>query len=303
MANFLRIHIEQGGQAFKEIVARPANHLLTILVLAVALSLPTTLFLLSKNLLEVKGQWQSPTQITVYLAENVSQKEGTNLAKALTKVKDIASAEYISPDLGLEQLRAHSGFEQSISLLEENPLPAVILVTAIETATPNDVSMLATTIGLKSQIEEVRLDRDWLQRLQALEQVILALTVTFSLLMLIGVFLIIGNTLRLTVLSHKEEIQVMKLVGATDSFILRPYLYQGAWLGLSGAILAWFITLLVTLFLDRAVSSLAALYDSQFMLSGLRADELIILLLLASFTGLLAARLATAKHLKKLNPV
>ncbi|RXJ73030.1 cell division protein FtsX [Veronia nyctiphanis] len=303
MAKFLRTHIEQSTQAFRDLFSNPSSNLLTVLVLAVALSLPTTLFLLSKNLLVVKEQWQDPTQMTLYLSPGISQKQGTNLASEITNKEGVAKTELVSPDSGLAQLRKNSGFEQAISLLEENPLPSVIVVIPDEGLSPDRVSALASSLGLLKQVDEVRLDRDWLERLQALEKVILALTMTFSLLMLVGVFLIIGNTLRLTVLSHKEEIQVMKLVGATDSFILRPYLYKGAWFGLAGAVLAWFVTMIVTFMLDRAVATLAALYDSSFELAGLRIDEFLILILSASLIGLLAARLATAKHLRNMEPI
>jgi cell division transport system permease protein len=113
----------------------------------------------------------------------------------------------------------------------------------------------------------------------------------------------VGNTLRLQVLNQKDRIQVMKMVGATDSFILRPYLYVGVWYGLIGAVIAWVLTTIVTILLDGAVEKLAMLYDSNFRLVSLSWDESLILMMTAAFLGLLAARFSAGRHLKEIEPI
>ncbi len=121
--------------------------------------------------------------------------------------------------------------------------------------------------------------------------------------MLGSVFLIVGNTLRFNVLANKDEIQTMKLIGATDSYILRPYLYSGMWFGLLGAVCAWTLTALVTILLNSAVEGLADLYDSQFRLIGLNWDESLLLLMTGIFLGSLAAKVSAQRHLKEIEPV
>lgn len=115
--------------------------------------------------------------------------------------------------------------------------------------------------------------------------------------------MIIGNTLRFNVQANKDEIQTMKLIGATDSYILRPYLYSGMWLGLLGSLSAWLLTALVTIILNGAVAELATLYDSRFRLIGLNWDESLLLLMLGTLLGCLAARLSAQRHLKEIEPL
>ncbi|MEZ8141191.1 permease-like cell division protein FtsX [Enterovibrio sp. FF113] len=301
MANFLSLHKQQCGQALRDLLARPTGNFLTVLALAFSLALPVTLYMLAKNVVAVSAQWQAPNQLTVYLNE-IPESRATSLSDEIGQWSEIGSVAYISPEQGLLQLRQIQGFEEAVSLLDDNPLPGVIVVTP----TSDDaaaVTALASKLRAESDIQEVRLDSDWLQRLAAIESLVLTLTWGFSGLMLMAVFLIVGNTLRLQVLNQKQEIQVMKLVGATDSYILRPYLYTGVWLALSGAVVAWLVATINGFLLDAAVAELATLYSSGFRLSGLGVDETLILFMVAGLIGLLAARLAAGKHLRDIEPV
>ncbi|MGL6176035.1 MAG: FtsX-like permease family protein, partial [Vibrionaceae bacterium] len=186
--------------------------------------------------------------------------------------------------------------------LENNPLPGVILVTPAQQGV-KFATDLAKRLGKESEVEEVRLNSDWLTRISAIESLALSLSMAFSGLMLVAVFFIIGNTLRLQIVSHKEQIQVMKLVGATNSYILRPYVYMGMWLALVGAVLAWLVTLLVSNLLSAAVLDVAVLYQSDFKLSGLNIEEILMLLIFSAILGIFAAKLAAGKHLVEIEPV
>ncbi|PKF51266.1 permease-like cell division protein FtsX [Enterovibrio nigricans] len=301
MANFLTLHKQQGGQALRDLLARPLGNMLTVLALAFSLALPATLFMLAKNIVAVTEQWQAPNQITVYL-QPMQDERAQAFSDEIGEWPDVASATYISPDEGLQQLRQIQGFDAAVSLLDDNPLPSVVVITP-RAEDAASATALASKLRTNTNIDEVRLDSDWLQRLAAIESLVLTLTTVFSGLMLMAVFLIIGNTLRLQVLNQKEEIQVMKLVGATDSYILRPYIYTGVWLALAGAVVAWIVVQVNALLLDAAVEKLATLYSSAFRLSGLGVDETFLLLLVTGLIGLLAARLAAGKHLKEIEPV
>ncbi|MDD1782001.1 permease-like cell division protein FtsX [Enterovibrio sp. ZSDZ35] len=301
MANFLTLHKQQGGQALRDLLARPLGNLLTVLALAFSLALPATLFMLAKNIVAVTEEWQAPNQITVYL-QPMQDERAKAFSDEISEWPEVASTSYISPDDGLQQLRQIQGFDAAVSLLDDNPLPSVIVITPSADDAAS-ATALASKLRTDNNVDEVRLDSDWLQRLAAIESLVLTLTTVFSALMLMAVFLIIGNTLRLQVLNQKEEIQVMKLVGATDSYILRPYIYTGVWLALSGAVVAWVVVQVNALMLDTAVEKLATLYSSAFQLSGLGVEETFLLLMVTGLIGLLAARLAAGKHLKEIEPV
>lgn len=301
---FFAIHKQQALGALQELFKRPLGNILTLAVLTLALTLPSTFYLLAKNVVVVAQAWQSPTQLTLYIEQSIAEPTAERLAGELRGWSEIDTVDYISPQQGLEQFRQNAGFEQALSLLDDNPLPAVMVVKPSEAwQSDAQATALAAKLRTESAIEEVRLDSDWLQRLAAIKQLAISLAMIVSGLMLVAVFLIVGNTLRLQVLNQKDEIQVMKLVGATDQFILRPYLYTGVWYGLIGGVCAWVLTAVVTILLDNAVATLAGLYESSYRLVGLSWDETLILFMVAAFLGLGAARLSAGRHLKEIEPV
>ncbi|PSU32923.1 permease-like cell division protein FtsX [Photobacterium lutimaris] len=301
---FFALHKQQCKQSLADMMRRPLGNILTLAVLAFALTLPTSFYLFAKNVTMVAQVWQNPTQMTVYLESGTSAGRVNQLHDELAQWPEIALLESISPEQGLVEFRQQAGFEQALSLLDDNPLPAVLIVKPIEAwQLDAKATELASRLRLQTGVDEVRLDSDWLQRLAAIKQLVIILAMIISGLMLFAVFLIVGNTLRLQVLNQRDEIQVMKLVGATDSFILRPYLYTGVWYGLIGGVAAWVLTALVAMLLDGAVAHLANLYDSPFRMIGLGWDESLILLMISVFLGLLAARLSAGRHLKEIEPI
>ena len=178
-----------------------------------------------------------------------------------------------------------------------------MLVVTPSTENKAEIKQLASDIAKEEEVTDVRLDEDWLTRLDAIKKLVCGIVITLSVLMLGSVFLIVGNTLRFNVLANKEEIQTMKLIGATNGFILRPYLYSGMWFGLLGALFAWALTVLITIVLNKSVEELALLYDSQFRLVSLSWDESLLLLMLGVFLGCLAAKISAQRHLKEIEPV
>ncbi|KAE8176788.1 cell division protein FtsX [Photobacterium carnosum] len=303
---FFAIHRQQASSALKDMFRYPLGNFLTLAVLAVALTLPCTFYLMAKNITAVADAWQNPSQITLYLKHNTSNDDGQALADEIKNWSQVNSVKFITADQGLEQFRQNGGFDKALNLFDEqnNPLPAVVIVEPkSDWQTTAKANELAQKLGQQKHVAEVRLDRDWLQRLAAIQQLAIALALLMSGLMLFAVFLIVGNTLRLQVLSHKDEIQVMKMVGATNSYILRPYLYVGVWYGLIAALIAWGLTQGVVLLLGDAVAQLSNLYGSHFRMLGLNWDESVIMIMIATFLGLMAARLAAGRHLREINPV
>ena len=301
---FFALHKQQCKQSLADMMRRPLGNILTLAVLAFALTLPASFYLFAKNVTVVAQVWQNPTQMTIYLEPGTSTGQAKQLHDELVQWPEVDSLEAISPEQGLAEFRQQAGFEQALSLLDDNPLPAVLVVKPTEAwQLDAKATELASRLRVQSGVDEVRLDSDWLQRLAAIKQLVIILAMIISGLMLFAVFLIVGNTLRLQVLNQRDEIQVMKLVGATDSFILRPYLYTGVWYGLIGGMAAWMLTFIVSVLLDGAVAHLADLYDSPFRMIGLGWDESLILLMISAFLGLLAARLSAGRHLKEIEPI
>ena len=297
-------HIKQAKLAYRDLLSRPIGNILTLAIIAMSLALPASLYLVGKNLTVVAAAWQAPSQISLYLVENSNENKATTLQSSLEQWPEIEGVVYISPQQGLEEFSEHSGFDRALSLLDTNPLPAVLIVTPnSEWQERSKVKELNSRLIMEPLIDEIRVDDDWLARLQALKHVAITVGAVLAVLMLVAVFLIVGNTLRFNVLEHKEEIQVMKLIGATDRFILRPYLYIGFWFGLFGGIAAWILTAIMTLLVNSAVAELALLYESRFRLIGLTWDESLILLMVASCLGVLAAQLSAMRHLKEIEPI
>ena len=297
-----KIHLKQARISFLNLWYRPLGNILTLAVIAMALALPASGYLVGKNIAKVAQGVTSPSKVSAYLHEGVPEARIMVLKDEVESWDNVANVKYISSQQGLNDLSEYSGFEQAISMLSDYALPAVLIIQPENSSTSaiKEVAKLAQEIEI---ISDVRLDEDWQVRLNAIQNLAITIAVALAILMLVAVFLIVGNTLRFTVLAHKEEIQVMKLIGATDSFILRPYLYSGMWFGSIGAIGAWILTAIITVMVNGAVEDLAILYDSQFRLLGLNWDESLLLLMLGVFLGFTAAKLSARKHLREIEPV
>jgi cell division transport system permease protein len=299
---FLMIHYKQAKTSFMALWQHPLGNILTLAVISMALAMPACLYLLSKNIAAVAGQVATPSQISVYLQEGTSEARIMVMKDAIEGRPGVKKVDYISSQQGLDELSRHAGFEQAIRFLDNFSLPSVLVITP-DTENKAEIKQLADRLQNEDNVTNVRLDEDWLTRLDAIKNLAMIVAMSLSSLMFVAVFLIVGNTLRFNVLANKEEIQTMKLIGATDVFILRPYLYSGMWFGFLGAVVAWLFTALLTLLLDGAVQDLAQLYDSQFQLLGLDWDESLLLLMVGTLLGTIAAKLSVQRHLKDIEPV
>ncbi|MFL7036393.1 permease-like cell division protein FtsX [Vibrio lentus] len=299
---FFVVHWKQAKSSFSQMWQRPLGNLLTLAVISMALAMPACLYLLGKNVGEVAKDVTSPSQISAYVEDGIPEPRVIVLKDEIEGWDQVELVEYISPQQGLADLSKYSGFDDALTILDDYSLPGVLVITP---SVHNDkqIKELASKVKKQELVTDVRLDEDWLARLDAIKTLAAVIVITLTVLMLGAVFLIIGNTLRFNVLAHKEEIQTMKLIGATDSFILRPYLYSGMWFGVLGAICAWVMTALITVLLNSAVDDLAQLYDSHLRLIGLSWDESLLLLIVGTLLGSVAAKLSAQRHLKEIEPV
>jgi cell division transport system permease protein len=214
---------------------------------------------------------------------------------------EITSADYISPVDALAEFKALSGFGEVVDSLDENPLPAVIMLDPAS-ADVADVENLVLRLNNYPPIESLSVDLQWLQRLYSILELARRSIIGVSAVLALAVVLIIGNTIRLAIESRRSEIEVVKLVGGTDAFVRRPFLYTGFWFGLGGGLVAWILVEVSLMWISAPVAELAGLYDSDFSLLGLGPGVGILLFVISAGLGLTGAWLAVNRHLDVIQP-
>ena len=300
---FFVSHFRQALGSLGELWRSKAASLMTIGVLGLSITLPSTLYVMVKNAENVSSGWEEASQISLFLKEKVSQGDIEQLLKRIRLWAEIDSINYISADQALEEFKQLSGFGDAIAYLDQNPLPNVILVTPTSRhASPVAAHLLLDKLRDEREVDIGKLDIEWLERLHALLKVVKDLVTVIALLLFLAVVLIIGNTIRLNILSKKDEILVMKLVGATDAFIQRPFMYTGFWYGFFGGLLAWIAVILLLWWMSSSVSAVSELYQKSFNLTGADVSTFLWMLALSVFLGLTGSLLSVKRHVREIEP-
>jgi len=296
-------NLQQFFRSFSELWRTPFSTLMTIFVLGLALALPSAFHVLYKNAERAMGQWDGASEISLFLNKDISEQRIQVLINKLALYDDIDSVTYISRHQALQEFKDISSFSKALDHLDDNPLPAVLVVVPTKSAmTSAGSKLLAAKLQREQGIDLVRVDLDWIEKLQAILVLIVDIMIAIAALLLIAVLLIVSNTIRLNILNQRDEIEVLKLVGATDSFIQRPYLYIGAWYGLLGGVIAWLLTLVMVSWLQSGVMSLMGLYQFQFQMLLLNVEEIIILLSVSAVLSFSASYLSVKQYLVKIEP-
>ena len=300
---WLSNHLRDALASLGRLYAEPVATLMTAAVIAIALALPTGLFIALSNVAQLSGDWDGSTQISLFLQTSVSKAEAQKLQARLKKHKDIKKVELIDKDKGLQQFREISGFGDALKYLDDNPLPIVLVVhPRMRTDQPDTAAQLVKQLGKIRQVELAQLDVQWVKRLYTFLEIANRSIWVIGSMLAVAVLLIIGNTIRLHIQNRREEIEVSKLIGASDAFIRRPFLYTGLWYGLIGGLLAWLITLVSLLLMEDPIHRLALLYHSDFRLSSLGIGNTLLLILISASLGLLGSWIAVSRHLKEIEP-
>ena len=289
--------------ALQDLKSKPFATFLTVMVIAISLTLPSVCYMVYKNVNQAASQYYPSPQITVYLDKALDDDAAARVVGQLQAESGVEKVNYLSRDEALGEFRNWSGFGGALDMLEENPLPAVaVVVPKIDFQGTQELNTLRDRISQVQGIDEVRMDDSWFARLAALTGLVGRVSAMIGVLMIAAVFLVIGNSVRLSIFARRDTINVQKLIGATDGFILRPFLYGGALLGFSGAFLSLILSEILVMRLSSAVTDVAKVFGTQFELSGLSFDECLLLLLLCSMIGWIAAWLATVQHLRHFTP-
>jgi cell division transport system permease protein len=226
-----------------------------------------------------------------------------SLAKQLRQRSDVATVRVISAEQALAEFRSDSGFGSALDALADNPLPDTLVVTpTLAASTPRGTESLKTAIAAMSDVQTVQIDTEWVKRLHAMLDLLRRVILLTGTLLGIGIVLIVSNTIRLDILNRRAEIEVMKLVGASDGFARRPFLYTGIWYGLGGGLLALILVAIASTVLARPVAQLAFLYGSAFSLEGLKIAPGLAILGLSVGLSWVGSWLAAMRHIRAIEP-
>ncbi|MEN8108268.1 MAG: permease-like cell division protein FtsX [Pseudomonadota bacterium] len=300
---WLRRHAQVSLASLGRMSRNRVASLMTAAVIGIALALPAGLYVLLDNLQRLSGSWDGQAGLSVFLQQDVSAKMAGRLADTLADWPAVKTVTLVTPAAALAEFSQHAGLADVLDSLEENPLPTVLLVTPADThATPAAASALQQRLQDLPETELAQLDLQWVQRLTSMLEIARRGVLVISSLLALAVLLVVGNTIRLEIQNRHDEIVVTKLIGATDGFIRRPFLYSGIWYGVFGAIIAWLLVETGFLILAEPVQRLAGLYQSHFSLETLPFTLLLVLLAGGILLGLLGSWLAVGRHLDAIEP-
>lgn len=280
------------------VLRKPWSALLTIGVMAVALALPLGLWLVLDNVERLGGSVEASREISVFLKQDVAPDRVQALAGELRTRANIADVRHITPEQGLASLRGRGGLDAIIDVAgEDNPLPHVLVISPA-----GDEMPVADSLRMLPEAELVQHDAQWRQRLDTWLRFGGRVVLVLGLLLGIGALLVVGNTVRLDIQSRREEIGVLQLLGATDGFIRRPFLYLGAWYGLVSGAIAVALLALVGIALRTPLAELAASYGSGFALDGFNVAQVAMVLGGATLLGWLGAGIVAGHFLRQTRP-
>jgi cell division transport system permease protein len=276
---------------------------LTLLVIGLALALPAALGLFITNAQVATGGFSQAIDMSVYLKSDVPLAKAQQLAADARQRPGVAQVKVIAADEGLAQFREYSGFGAALDALKSNPLPNVLhVVPRRDASSAADLESLRRYFTAWPEVDVVQLDTEWVLRFNAILAVLRRLVLIAAALLGAGVLAVVGNTIRLEILNRRAEIEVTKLVGGSNAFVRRPFLYTGLLYGIGGAALAWAILETAVLVLDQPVATLARLYGSQYALQGPSGQVLGALFGGGMALGWLGAWISAHRHLRSIEP-
>lgn len=299
--SWLKHHQRVSGESLGSLLRNGSASLMTWLVIGIALALPAILLVLLSNLSVLSGGWDGNPRINVFLAKEMSVSQSRKFFDNVRGWKEVDTASLISPDDALEEFQTLSGFGDVVLALDSNPLPAVILVQPVSTDGAT-IGLLKSRLESMEEVESVSADLDWIERLNSMLALGERMVASVSFFLAAGVLLIVGNTIRLAIENRRVEIEVVKLVGGTDAFVRRPFLYLGFWYGFGGALIAWILIELSLLYLDQPVRKLAGAYGEQFSLQGLDLLQTLYFWGLGAILGIFGAWIAVGRNIRLIEP-
>jgi len=303
MNRWLERHVQTMVGSLGRLWQQPFATLLTVLVIGIALALPACLSVMVQNVREASGGWSNALDVSVYMKQSASLDDAKSVAERVRKRRDVAEVTLVPADKALAEFRRNSGFGEALDALKDNPLPhALIVRPAEEFRDSSHVATLTAELKLLPGVDIVQLDTEWVSRFNGILDVVRRVVFLAAGLFALGILVIVGNTIRLDIENRRGEIEVTKLVGGSDAFVRRPFLYNGVWYGLGGGTVAWLIVALVVVVLADPVRRIAGLYGSGFTLHGLDAVSSLILVAGGALLGWLGSFIVATRELRGIEP-
>ncbi len=301
MRAWLAAHAGGFSAALKRLSITPLGSALNALVIGIALSLPVGLYLLVSNLQAASQQLTAAPQISAFMALDVSRAEIAQIEVRLKQTPRITAFRLVPREQALAEFKKSSGLNDVIEGLPQNPLPDAFVIDAAD-ASPEALEALRDEIRQWPRVAHVQLDAQWARRLDAGLRLARLVAAILGTLLGVALVAVTFNTIRLQVLTRREEIEVIKLIGATDAFIQRPFLYFGALQGLAGGAVAWGIVSAGAYLANRSLGELSHVYAALLQLNNLTPGESLVLLLTATALGWLGAWISVSRHLALIEP-
>ena len=302
MTGWITRHISTSIGSLGRLFRQPLASLMIVLVIAVTLAIPAALNLVVKNAQSVSAGWDNALDFSVYLERNVSESDASNLASLIQQRADVETVRLITATDALVEFKTQSGFGEALDHLTDNPLPHTLVVRPSPANTGQSMILLQEELGNLPEADTVQVDTEWVQRFHAILDIVRRSIVIGASLLGIAIVIIIGNTIRLDIQNRREEIEVTKLIGASNAFVRRPFLWSGFWYGLFGGVLAVSLVHYGLYLLEQPVARLAGLYQSGIVVVSLSVTETLAVIGIGVLLGLLGSWFAAARHMRRIEP-
>ena len=302
VSSWFLLHVSTCVGALGRLARQPFASLLTVLVIAVTLALPASMHLVIKNAQLLSNNWEHALDFSVYLKSNVALNDAKRLAGLIEQRADVAHVTLISAQEALDELQSASGFGTALDHLKNHPLPHTLVVRPSGANTEQSMILLHEELGNLPESDLVQIDTEWVQRFHAILDILRRAIAIGAGLLGVAIVVIIGNTIRLDIQNRREEIEVTKLIGASNAFVRRPFLYSGLWYGLGGGLLALALVGYGLYALEDPVRRLAGLYNSGFTVLDLDLAESLVIVGIGILLGLAGSWLAAARHMRRIEP-
>ncbi len=297
-----QLHIRNCIDSLLAFRSQPIATFLTVAVIGIALALPASLNLVVQNARAVAGNWESARDFSVYMQPGGETQAAEQVAADLRARDSIDTVMIISADEAMDDFRSASGLGEALDTLEENPLPYTLVVRPKEAASVSELQSIGEELSARPEVDMVKIDTEWVERLNAILDLLRRVVLMGSILLIMAVIIIVGNTIRLDIQSRRDEIEVVKLLGASDGFVRRPFLYIGLWYGIIGGFVALCLLTVGGWLLAAPLERLLGLYGAELNLLGMNLGTALLVIGGGVVSGWGGAWTAVTRHLAAIQP-
>ncbi len=302
LSGWFRRHGSTAAAALGRLSRQPFASLMTVLVIAITLALPAAMHLVIKNAQSISASWDNALDFSVYLNKDITLEQATRLANIVGQRADVESVTLVAADDALAEFRELSGFGEAVDQLTANPLPHTLVVRPADSNTEVTMGMLNEELGNLPEADFVQVDTEWVQRFHAILAILERAILMGAVLLGAAILVIIGNTIRLDIQNRRDEIEVTKLIGASNAFVRRPFLYSGFWYGLLGGLLALALVAYGLYVIEEPVARLSGLYERRLIVLSLDLRESALIVGVGVLLGLVGSWIAATRHMRRIEP-